>query len=116
MLLQTFVVPRQALSKHKDDLLDAAASLTNTSDSVTSFCEALQRKHLCVNDLEKRLELRAWIDALYFRLFGFELDEVGYVFDTFPIWKDKSAEIWGRFLEKERTIAIFSELEGEMAK
>jgi len=116
MLLQTFSVPREMLSKHKVKLLDAVVSLTNTSDSVNRFGEALGRGQLCVGAAEKRLELRAWIDALYFHLFGFDLEEVGYVFDTFPIWRDKSTEAWGRFFERERTIEIFTCLESGMAK
>jgi len=116
MLLQTFVVPRDNLASHEEALLNAVASLTNTSGSVARFCDELDRVDLSVIDLEQRIELRAWVDALYFHLFGFEADEVSYVFDTFPIWKDKSTEIWGRFLEKERTRAIFPELERELAK
>ncbi|WP_395515535.1 Eco57I restriction-modification methylase domain-containing protein [Pseudorhizobium flavum] len=115
MLLQTFVVSRAVVTPYEAKLLDAVAALTNTSESVEGFCRLLGRDHLCVNDTKERIELRAWIDALYFDLFGFDADEVEYVFDTFPIWRDKSTEAWGSFYEKERTLAIFAKLKSEAA-
>ena len=109
MLLQTFVVDKKNLASLEDQLLDAVATLTNTSDSVKGFCRQLSREHLSTTDLRQRLELRAWIDALYFNYFGFVVDEVDYVFETFTIWKDKSMETWGSFLEMDRTIALMHE-------
>ena len=111
MLLQTFVIGRSELKKLTDRLLDAVAALTNTSDSVASFIKAIGREHLSAIDSRERLELRAWIDAVYFTKFGFAHDEVDYVFETFPIWKDKSTETWGQFLEKELTIGFLGEAE-----
>lgn len=108
ILLQTFVVSRAAIMPYEAQLLDAVVALTNTSESVEGFSRLLGREHLCENDVKERIELRAWIDALYFGLFGFGADEVEYVFDTFPIWRDKSTEVWGRFYEKERTLALFN--------
>ena len=77
-------------------MLDAVAALTNTSESVEGFCTHLGRAHLCEHDAKERIELRAWIDALYFDFFGFEADEVSYVFDTFPIWRGKNTDTRGR--------------------
>jgi hypothetical protein len=115
ILLQTFVVTRAAVTPYEAKLLDAVAALTNTSESVQGFCRLLGRDHLCASDTKERIELRAWIDALYFDLFGFSADEADYVFDTFPIWRDKSTETWGSFYEKERTLAIFAKLKSEAA-
>lgn len=116
MLLQTFVVSRAAVMPYEAQLLDAVAALTNTSESVESFCNHLGRAHLCEYDSKERIELRAWIDALYFDLFGFGPNEVGYVFDTFPIWREKSTDTWGRFYEKERTLELFEKLKCEAAR
>lgn len=113
MLLQTFVVSRATVMPYEAQLLDAVVALTNTSESVESFSRALGRAHLFENDPKERIELRAWIDALYFELFRFSADEVEYVFDTFPIWREKSFGTWGRFYEKERTLEIFEELKSD---
>ena len=116
MLMQSFVVNKESVMFYETELLDAVASLTNTSDSVKGFCAAIKRSDFSVNDPKKRLELRAWIDALYFHLFGFEVNEIDYIFETFKIWKNKSIETWGCFLEKDRAIALFCELESNLKK
>jgi hypothetical protein len=110
LLLQSFVVSRSELAKYEARLLDAVSSLTNTSNSVKVFCDLIGRGQFCAKTSGERLELHAWIDALYFNLFGFSAEEVEYVFETFPIWRQKSTEKWGKFLEKERVISIFAEL------
>lgn len=110
MLMQSFVVPPEKLAPYKSKLLDAVASLTNTSHSVLSFCKAIGREHLCAKSLDERLEIRAWIDALYFHLFGFCQAEVNYVYETFPIWRDKSIEAHGCFLEKEKAISLYLDI------
>lgn len=115
MLLQTFVVSRASVMPYEAQLLDAVAALTNTSNSVEEFCRTLGRAHLCENDSRERIELRAWIDALYFHLFRFSADEINYAFDTFSIWRDKSTEAWGCFYEKERTLELFNKLKIEVA-
>ncbi len=115
MLLQSFVVRKAAVKPYETQLIDAVAKLTNTSESVEGFCRVLGRAHLCEEDSRERIELRAWIDALYFDLFGFGADEIDYVFETFPIWRDKSTEAWGCFYEKERTVALFQELQSGAA-
>ena len=116
MLMQSFVVDKKSVMPYASNLLDAVASLTNTSDSVKGFCEAIKRSDLSVSDQKERLDIRAWIDALYFHLFGFEANEIDYVFETFKIWKNKSTETWGCFLEKDRAIALFFELESNLKK
>ena len=113
LLLQSFVINRSSIVQYEPRLLDAVARLTNTSDSVKDFIKNIEREHLCVNDARERIEIRAWIDAVYFRLFGFDADEVSYVFDTFPIWKEKSSAIWGHFIEKDRALALLSEVQGD---
>ena len=116
MLMQSFVVDKELVMPYESELLDAVASLTNTSGSVKGFCEAIKRGNFSASDQKERLYLRAWIDAFYFHLFRFEASEVDYVFETFKIWKNKSTEMWGCFLEKDRTIALFFELESNLKK
>ena len=116
ILLQTFVVPLEDLAAHKHALVGAVASLTNTSKSVQSFSAAIKHPHPGITSPKERIELRSWIDALYFHLYGFNIDEVSYVFETFPIWKEKSISNWGTFIEKTLTLEKFSKLECEFKK
>jgi hypothetical protein len=109
MLLQSFVVSEEAILDFHEQLLDAVAALTNTSRSVHRFAEDIGRANLRTTDPEERLQLRAWIDAVYFKAFGFSSPEAAYVFDSFRIWKDKSEEKWGSFREKEETLALMGQ-------
>ena len=111
MLMQAFVVSQSQVSIFEDKLLDAVAKLTNTSKSVSGFCAAIDRESHTITEPYERLELCAWIDSVYFKLFEFNRDEVTYVFDTFPIWKDKSIETHGRFIEQEITLKFFDRFE-----
>ncbi|GAA0270626.1 N-6 DNA methylase [Alteraurantiacibacter aestuarii] len=111
LLLQSFVVPPEAVAQHHDSLIDAVVALTNTSDSVIFFAKDLDRTHLSTTNPEERLMLRAWIDAVYFTAFGFARSEVEYVFGTFPIWKEKSENVWGRFRERDEALRFFENME-----
>lgn len=111
MLTQSFVVSPDDIANWQDRLIDAVVELTNTSDSVSAFSVELGRGDKSTTDPERRLQLRSWIDAVYFRAFGFNYNEIEYVFDTFPIWKDRSEATWGTFREKNAALRFFSDLE-----
>lgn len=52
-------------------------------------------------DEQERRHARARIDALYFLLYGIEVDEADYVLDTFPIVQRDDEREFGRFLTRE---------------
>jgi hypothetical protein len=51
-------------------------------------------------DDERRLRMRAELDAAFFHLYGIERDDVGYIMETFPIVKRKDLERYGSFRTK----------------
>ena len=51
-------------------------------------------------DPERRALLRAELDALMFRLYGIERDDVDYIMDTFPIVKRKDEAEFGEYRTK----------------
>jgi hypothetical protein len=51
-------------------------------------------------DEERRLVLRAELDALMFRLYGIERDDVDYILDTFPIVKRKDEAAFSEYRTK----------------
>jgi len=51
-------------------------------------------------DDERRRLLRAELDALMFRLYGIERDDVNYILDTFPIVKRKDEAEFGEYRTK----------------
>lgn len=104
ILIQSFVVDRGCLEPYETEILIRVSRLSGTSESIDPFVDQLNvgtRSQFC---LETRLHDRAWLDALYFNLFGFSVSSIDYVFSTFPIWKKKSISQWGRFYEHELTL------------
>lgn len=48
-------------------------------------------------DPEDRLRRRAWLDALFFHLYGLDPDAVDHVLGTFPIVREQEVAAYGRF-------------------
>lgn len=107
LLMQSFVVDRDSLVPYKQEVLKRVGRLTGTSVSVQSFIDQLGVNEASEYSTELRLNDRAWLDALYFNLYGFNLELVDYIFSTFSIWERKSVALWGRFREKELTLEYF---------
>ena len=63
-------------------------------------------------DEERRAQLRAELDALYFHLYGLTRDEADYVMETFPIVKRKDEAAYGSYRTKEMILAEFDKLAG----
>ncbi|WP_162236145.1 MULTISPECIES: Eco57I restriction-modification methylase domain-containing protein [unclassified Sphingomonas] len=57
-------------------------------------------------DEERRLRLRARLDALFFILYGVtDRDDVRYIFSTFPIVEREETARWGRYRSRDLTLA-----------
>lgn len=110
ILTQSFVVARDCLIPYEKEIIIRVGRLTGTSNSVQSFIEQLGVKGADGYCIESRLNDRAWLDALYFNLYGFDLDQVEYIFGTFPIWERKSTALWGKFIERDLTLEYFKNL------
>ena len=49
-------------------------------------------------DTDRRLQLRAKLDALYFHLYGItNRDDIRYIYSTFPIVQREEQKAWGRY-------------------
>jgi hypothetical protein len=60
---------------------------------------------------ERRLQLRAKIDAIYFHLYGItDRDDVRYVYSTFPIVEREETDEHGRYLSRDLCLAWMSAL------
>ena len=60
---------------------------------------------------ERRLKLRAKLDAIYFHLYGVtDRDDVRYVYSTFPIVEHEEAATHGRYLSRDLCLAYMSAL------
>ena len=62
-------------------------------------------------DEDRRLKLRAKLDAIYFHLYGItERDDVRYIYSTFPIVEREETAIYGRYRSRELCLAYMSAL------
>ena len=58
-------------------------------------------------DEERRAQLRAQLDAIYFHLYGIERDDVDYIMETFPIVKRKDIERFGEYRTKRLILGYY---------
>lgn len=97
---------------------EAVLELTYTSNDMAPFARDLG----FVDDLgnvrapfiwneERRLMLKAKLDAIYFDLYGVtERDDVRYIYSTFPILERKETEAYGRYRSCELCLAWMNAL------
>ena len=63
-------------------------------------------------DEERRLALRAKLDAVFFHLYGVTgRDDVRYVFSTFPIVEKRETKAWGRYRSRDLCLAWMNALD-----
>jgi len=60
---------------------------------------------------DRRAQIRAELDAFFFRLYGIEPDDVGYMTDTFPILKSNDLAKHGSYATKEAILACYDRME-----
>ena len=61
-------------------------------------------------DAEDRRHRLARLDALFFRLYGLDRDDAGYILDTFPIVREQDEAAFGRYRTKELVLAYMNAL------
>ena len=62
---------------------------------------------------DRRLMLRAKLDALYFHLYGVtDRDDISYIYSTFPIVERQERKAWGRYRSRDLCLAWMNALDG----
>ena len=97
---------------------EAVLELTYTAHDMAPFAAALG--HVDENsevlppfrwDDERRLNLRAKLDALYFHLYGVtDRDDIRYIYSTFPIVERKEKAAYGTYRSRDLCLAWMSAL------
>jgi hypothetical protein len=99
-------------------IADAVLELTYTAHDMAPFARDMGYvdKKGQVNppykwDEERRLELRAKLDAIYFHLYGItDREDVRYIYSTFPIVEREETEKYGRYKSRDLCLAWMSAL------
>jgi hypothetical protein len=97
-----------ALSSFDDWIVSSVIELSYTSYDVQCFARDMGEsgQPFCWND-ERRFLIRAELDALFFRLYGIEREDVDYIMETFPIVKRKDVAKHGSYRTKEMILAFY---------
>ncbi|MBL6276077.1 N-6 DNA methylase [Micromonospora fiedleri] len=91
-----------SLASHAPMLIPRTVELTYTAHDMASFARDLGDIGAPFRwDEERRVIIRAEIDALFFHLYGVSRDDVGYIMETFPIVKRKDEAKYGTYRTKE---------------
>ena len=97
---------------------EAVLELTYTAHDMAPFArdmgyvdKASKVKPTFAWDEERRLKLRAKLDAVYFHLYGVtDRDDVRYIYSTFPIVEREEMAAYGRYRSCELCLAYMSAL------
>ena len=97
---------------------DTVLELTYTSNDMAPFARDMGHmeadgttKPPFVWDEERRLVLRAKLDAVYFHLYGVtDRDDVRYIYSTFPIVERDKVTTYGRYRSQELCLAWMNAL------
>ena len=97
---------------------EAVLELTYTSQDMSSFARAMGHvdesgtvRAPYVWDAERRLQLRAKLDAVYFQLYGItDRDNVRYIYSTFPIVERQEVGAYGSYRSRDVCLAYMNAL------
>lgn len=97
---------------------EATLELTYTADDMAAFAKTMgyvdkkgAAKPPFQWDDERRLKLRAKLDAVFFHLYGItKRDDVRYIYSTFPIVEREEKAAYGKYRSQELCLAYISAL------
>jgi hypothetical protein len=97
---------------------EAVLELTYTAHDMAPFARAMGYvkpdgaiRPPFIWDEDRRLHLRAKLDALYFHLYGvMNREDVSYIYSTFPIVEREETETWGRYRSRDLCLAYMNAL------
>ena len=99
-------------------VLEAVLELTYTAHDMAPFARDVGHVNEAGEvlppfrwDEDKRLRLRAKLDALHFHLYGVtNRDDIRYVYSTFPIVRRQEEQNWGSYRSRDLCMAWMSAL------
>jgi len=105
------VPPRAKLVAHSSFITPRILELTFNANDMIPFARELGDTYspfLWIE--ERRLIIRAELDALFFHLYGIARDDVDYIMDTFSLVKRKDETRYGSYRTKELILAEYDRM------
>ncbi|MEZ0161446.1 Eco57I restriction-modification methylase domain-containing protein [Streptomyces griseorubens] len=99
------------LTPHAEFITPRLLELTYTAHNMAPFAHDFG----CTGspfrwDPERRIIIRAELDAFFFHLYGINRENVSYILDTFPIVKRKDQEKYGEYRTKKLILAEYDRM------
>lgn len=105
------VFPPESVKPHVPFVVPRVLELTYTAHDMAPFARDLGDDGPPFRwDEERRMIIRAELDALFFHLYGIKRDDVSYIMETFPIVKRKDEEKCGTYRTKDLILEVYDRM------
>jgi hypothetical protein len=99
------------LAPHAPFITSRLLELTYTSHDMTSFARDLGDAGAPFRwDPDRRVVIRAELDALFFHLYGIDRDDTAYILDTFNVTRDNDVKAHGEYRTKNLILAEYDRM------
>jgi hypothetical protein len=94
----------------KDHLINRVLKLSYTSESIKSFANDLNYNDApYVYNTRERHIIKCELDAIVAHLYEIDKEDLEYMLDAFPIFKNKEIQLYGKYLTKETILRLYDE-------
>lgn len=108
ILLQLAAPSMTEIQRHQQFILPRALELSYTSWQLEGFSvECGHKGPPFIWDDMRRQQIRAELDALFFHVYGFSVDEAAFILDSYRILRDKDEETFGEYRTKRLILDIY---------
>ncbi|MDO9530030.1 MAG: N-6 DNA methylase [Syntrophales bacterium] len=111
ILLQLAAPSMGVIHSHQSFILPRALELFYTSWQLEGFAaECGYNGNPFTWDEIRRQQIRAELDALFFYVYGFSIDHVAFILDSYRILRDKDEDRFGEYRTKRLILEIYDDL------
>lgn len=108
ILLQLAAPSMTEIQRHQQFILPRALELSYTSWQLEGFStECGYKGPPFIWDDMRRQQIRAELDALFFHVYGFSVDEAVFILDSYRILRDKDEEAFGEYRTKRLILDVY---------
>jgi hypothetical protein len=111
ILLQLAAPSMTEIQRHQQFILPRALELSYTSWQLEDFSvECGHKGPPFIWDDMRRQQIRAELDALFFNIYGFSIDEAAFILDSYRILREKDEEMFGVYHTKQLILEIYDDM------
>ncbi|MCX5824911.1 MAG: hypothetical protein NTY86_15795 [Deltaproteobacteria bacterium] len=112
ILLQLAAPSMTVIQRHQSFILPRVLELSYTSWQLEGFAaECGFEGQPFIWDEIRRLQIRAELDALFFHIYGFSVDDAAFILDSYRILRDKDEDKFGEYRTKRLILEIYDTMQ-----